>query len=130
MKKFEITKKGKIILIVISSILILTVIVFLIIKANNPKLESLNLNVKPVTENSKWDADKMALILHVNSKAQLTYSVYPEKAKAGEIKFNNFDRDIINIDSLGVITGLKTGITELQIRSDEIKSHRIKIYVY
>ena len=128
MKKLD--KKSKIILILISSIIILTITLFLILKANNPKLENLNLNVTPISENSKWDDEHLSLILHVNSKAQLTYDTYPKKVKIKEIEFNNFDRDIINIDSLGIITGLKTGMTELQIRNDRVKSLRIKVYVY
>ena len=131
MKKIEITKKGKIILIVVSSILVLSIILFVIFKMNKkvePQL--LSLNVTPITEDTKWDMDQLSLILHINSKARLTYNVYPEEAKVEEIRFNNFDRDIINIDSLGVITGKKTGMTELQIQSGEAKSYRIKVYVY
>lgn len=132
LKKIEITKKGKITLIVIGAVLvILGIVLFFVMKApKRVEPDFLNLNVTPISVDSKWDEEKLSLILHVNSKAQLTYNVYPENATVEEIKFNNFDRDIVQIDSRGVITGKKTGMTELQIRSGDAKSFRIKVYVY
>lgn len=129
MKKIELTKKGKIVLSIMF-VIIIFVVALILFMSNKNELEFLDLNVTPISEDAKWDEDQLSLILNVHSKAQLTYDVYPEDAKVEEISFNNFDRDIINIDSLGVITGLKTGTTELQISSGDTKSYRIKIYVY
>ncbi|MBQ7141238.1 MAG: hypothetical protein IJO32_07035 [Bacilli bacterium] len=132
MNKIEITKKGKITLIIIGTVLVILGIVLFFVMKTPKAVEPnfLNLNVTPISVDSKWDEEKLSLILHVNSQAQLAYNVYPENARVEEITFNNFDRDIIKIDSLGVITGKKTGITELQIRSGNAKSFRIKVYVY
>ena len=129
MKNFILTKKGKIITIIFIIILILCVAGIIIYNKNNNEVEGLLLETKLLSEGDKIDKNKDSLILHVGSKAKLIYTPYPNVENL-DITLNSYDKDILNIDSLGNITALKTGKTELKVYHENIVSNTITVYVY
>ena len=130
MKKIEITKKGKIVLSVVGVIVLIGIIGLIIFFTTNNKVEQIGLNVDVLTEGDTMDYETNTLILHIDSKAQLSYFTMPKNKKI-DVNFNNYDKDVISIDSKGIITGLRAGKTEIKIYDKNyVESNLIRVYVY
>ena len=129
MKKMELTKKGKIVTIIFCFIILIGIILFVIYNSSN-KISGINLDVNLLSEGDKIVYEENLLILHVDSKVQLNYTTVPDN-KEIEVKFNNYDEDIISISSKGILTALKSGKTQIQIYDkNNISSNIFTIYVY
>jgi len=130
MKKLELTKKGKLVIIILGILLLISIIFLAIYLNNNHKIENLVLDIESYNEQTMMIYEQNLLVMHVDSEAQLKYTTYPKNKKI-DVIFNNYDKDIIKIDSLGRITALKTGKTELQIfDKNNLESNIIRVHVY
>ena len=123
-------KKKMVLILIISTVILISGVLGLIIyNKNNKNIKFLFLEVELLSEGDQIDKNENIIILHINSKAKLTYTSYPNKENL-DISLNNYDKNILNIDSLGNITALKTGKTELKIYHENIVSNSIIVYVY
>lgn len=129
-KRIELTTQGKWVLGA-ALILIVGIVLFFIFGIGNNKIKAIFLETEilDVGDSIEYEGSDIIVRMHMDSSVQLSSVVYPTQKKQ-DIKFNNYDKDIISIDSEGLLRGKKVGQTTLQIGIGKILSNKVTIYVY
>ncbi len=129
-KRIELTTQGKWVLGA-ALILIVGIVLFFIFGMGNNKIKAIFLETEilDVGDSIEYEGSDIIVRMHMDSSVQLSSVVYPTQKKQ-DIKFNNYDKDIISIDSEGLLRGKKVGQTTLQIGIGKILSNKVTIYVY
>ncbi len=129
---YELTLKGKIILV--SAALLLIIIIIYLIVPKGKDIESISLDIVDKNQGSiiydPVNGNKVRL--EIAKKIQLSTTIYPENHKKQEIEYIVEDENIAYINSKNMLVGKKAGNTRVyaRVKDDKnIKSNYIDVEI-
>ena len=120
-KRYELTKKGKIILCIIA-VLIIGVIIYLVV-SKGKEVERISLDMVDKNQGSiiydPVNGNKVRL--EIAKKIQLSTTIYPENHKNTEIEYIVEDENIAYINGNDMLVGKKVGNTRVYAKTKDGK---------
>lgn len=131
-KHYELTLKGKIILV--SVLVLLIIIIIYLVVPKGKEIESISLDMVDKNQGSiiydPVNGNKVRL--EIAKKIQLSTTIYPENHKKAEIEYVVEDEDIAYVNSKNMLVGKKVGNTRVYAKTKngkEIISNYIDVEV-
>ena len=96
-----------------------TVITFTVTSSDGLNTETYTLTVTRGKDIEKIIPSKDEIVLVVSEEETLTYTIEPADATSTDVTFVSLDTSIATVDQDGKVTGVKEGVTKVEIRSDK-----------
>ena len=96
-----------------------TVITFTVTSSDGSDTQTYTLTVTRGKDIEKIVPSKDEIVIVISEEYTLTYTIEPADATSKDVTFVSLDNTIASVDQDGKITGLKQGITKVEIRSDK-----------